>query len=133
MKYKLIKEVNPNYTAQEQVLTNRGIKLEDIKHYLNTTDKDISAPECFGEDKLKAALAAIVKAIHQSKNMLVVVDCDCDGYTSSAILINYLNDLFPSYVNSHLKYFMHEGKAHVTNYIDRLSNIIRHPFSDTQK
>lgn len=112
MKYKLIKEVNPNYTAQEQVLTNRGIKLEDIKHYLNTTDKDINAPECFGEERLKAALAAIVKAIHQSKDMLVVVDCDCDGYTSSAILINYLNDLFPSYVNSHLKYFMHEGKAH---------------------
>ena len=112
MKYKLIKEINPNYTAQEQVLTNRGIDITEIKHYLNTTDKDISAPECFGEDKLKSAAAALIQAISADKNALVVVDCDCDGYTSSAILINYLHDLFPTWVDNHLKYFMHEGKAH---------------------
>ena len=96
MRYKLIKEINPNYTAQEQVLTNRGIDITEIKHYLNTTDKDISAPECFGEDKLKSAAAALIQTISADKNALVVVDCDCDGYTSSAILINYLHDLFPS-------------------------------------
>ena len=28
----------------ERVLTNRGIKLEDISHYLNTTDEDILDP-----------------------------------------------------------------------------------------
>lgn len=112
MRYKLIKEINPNYTAQEQVLTNRGIDITEIKHYLNTTDKDISAPECFGEDKLKSAAAALIQTISADKNALVVVDCDCDGYTSSAILINYLHDLFPAWVDNHLKYFMHEGKAH---------------------
>lgn len=112
MKYKLIKEINPNYTAQEQVLTNRGISITDIKHYLNTTDKDINEPECFGEDKLKSAAAALIQTISADKNALVVVDCDCDGYTSSAILINYLHDLFPAWVDNHLKYFMHEGKAH---------------------
>ena len=36
MKYKLIKPVNENYSAIEQILTNRNIKHEDINSYLNT-------------------------------------------------------------------------------------------------
>jgi hypothetical protein len=28
----------------EQVLTNRGINLADVKHYLNTSDADILNP-----------------------------------------------------------------------------------------
>ena len=36
MKYQLIKPVNKNWTAVEQILHNRGI--DDIEHYLNTTD-----------------------------------------------------------------------------------------------
>lgn len=96
MKYKLIKEVNPNYSAIEQILTNRGIKYEDIKHYLNTTDEDINSPLCFGEEKLKKAAAALIRTISENKEMLIVVDCDCDGFTSSAILINYLYELFPA-------------------------------------
>lgn len=44
--------------------------------------------------------------------MAIIVDCDCDGYTSSAILINYLYSLFPSYVESNLSYFVHDSKTH---------------------
>ena len=36
MKYKLINTPNSSWTAIEQVLHNRGI--DDIKHYLNTSD-----------------------------------------------------------------------------------------------
>ena len=67
-----------------------------IHHYLNTTDKDINDFKLFGEDNLKRAAAALMQTISEDKNALVVVDCDCDGYTSSAILINYLYDLFPT-------------------------------------
>ena len=45
MRYQLIKPMNPNYTAIEQILTNRGIAFEDVYHYLNSTDNDISKPE----------------------------------------------------------------------------------------
>lgn len=44
--------------------------------------------------------------------MIVIVDCDCDGYTSAAILINYLHDLFPTYVESKLIYYVHDNKQH---------------------
>lgn len=40
MDYKLIAERNPNLTATEQVLVNRGFLRENISHYLNTTDAD---------------------------------------------------------------------------------------------
>lgn len=112
MKYKLINEINKNYSTIETVLTNRGIKLEDIKHYLNTTDDDINDCAALGLENLKAAAAILIKTISENKNTLIVVDCDCDGYTSSAVLINYLHDLFPNWVENHLKWFLHEGKTH---------------------
>lgn len=122
MKYKLIKEVNENYTAQEQVLTNRGIPLNEIHHYLNTTDNDINDYKLFGEERLKHAAAALIACISQDKEALIVVDCDCDGYTSSAIFINYLYEIFPSWTMQNLRHFMHTGKTHglsdVMEYID---------------
>ena len=44
--------------------------------------------------------------------MLVIVDCDCDGYTSSAIFINYLYDFYPAYVRNRVHYFVHDSKQH---------------------
>ena len=79
---------------------------------MNTTDEDINDFKLLGESQLKAAAAALIKNIQAQKNILVVVDCDCDGYTSSALLINYLHDLFPAFVENHLTYYLHEGKIH---------------------
>jgi single-stranded DNA-specific DHH superfamily exonuclease len=39
--------------------------------------------------------------------MLVVVDCDCDGFTSAALFINFVGTLYPNY---DIDYIMHEGK-----------------------
>ena len=36
--------LNIEVTAVERVLTNRGIAIHDIQHYLNTTDDDILSP-----------------------------------------------------------------------------------------
>lgn len=96
MKYQLLKKMNPSYNAVQQILTNRGIKLEDIHHYLHTTDSDINSAEALGEENLRAAATALIKTIYADDPALVIVDCDCDGFTSSAILINYLHELFPA-------------------------------------
>lgn len=122
MRYKLIKEVDEQLSPIQQVLSNRGIKLSDIHHYLNTTDEDINSAEMFGQDTIRQAVLVLAKAINENKDTLVLVDCDCDGYTSAAILINYLYDLFPSFVENHLKYYLHEDKTHglsdCINYIE---------------
>ena len=112
MRYNLIGTPDRTLGAQAQVLVNRGIAKEKISSYLNTTDSDVSEPLLFGEGVLKEAAAAIVKAVKEEKKTLVVVDADCDGYTSAALLINYLNDIFPAFVNNNLKWYLHSGKQH---------------------
>ena len=126
MKYKLIKPVNSNYSTIEQVLTNRNIPLNEIQHYLNTTDKDINPPEALGETFLNNAAATLLTHIADNDKALVVVDCDCDGFTSAALLINYLHDLFPSWVENNLKWWVHEGKQHGLN--DCMEYINSHNF-----
>ena len=122
MKYKLIKEPDNSLSAIQQILYNRGISLNQIHHYLNTSDLDINSFDGLGIENLKNAAAALVSTIQNKKNMLIVVDSDCDGYTSSAILLNYLYDLFPSFIENNVKYYIHEGKEHglldVMNYIN---------------
>ena len=118
MKIKLINPPNPRFKATEQILFNRGIKEEDFWHYLNTTDNDINSPLAFGEERLRVAAAKLILCVVEYKPILVVVDCDCDGYTSAAIFINYLHDLFPHYVENYVDWFLHDGKQHGLSDLD---------------
>lgn len=112
MKYKLINPPNNKYTAKGQILINRGMKEEDLIHYMNLTDADINDPDIFGLDLLWNAASNITQAIDAQNDICIIVDCDCDGYTSSAILINYLYNIAPEYTENHVHWFMHEGKQH---------------------
>jgi single-stranded-DNA-specific exonuclease len=111
MKFELIQKPNENYSAVEQVLINRGIKYEDISHYTHTTDEDILPPEAFGESLLKEGAKLLLDAVKNNESTVIVVDADCDGYTSSALLINYIADAFPSFYSC-LSWYIHEGKQH---------------------
>lgn len=42
----------------------------------------------------------------------IPVDADCDGFTSAAILLNYLHDWVPTIVENKIKYGFHAGKEH---------------------
>lgn len=108
MKYKLIAPMNPRFSTIEQVLKNRGI--QDIQHYLNTTDADILDPKLLAN--IQEAAKMLVKHISNQSDIFIIVDGDADGYTSASTLINYLYELFPAYVRAHLKYAMHPGKEH---------------------
>lgn len=111
MKLKLLGVNSPNYSTLEQVLVNRKIPYNETYHYMNTSDADISDPTAFGECIEKGA-KMLVSNIQQESNTLVICDCDCDGFTAAALLINYLNDSFPSFVQNNLKWYVHEGKQH---------------------
>lgn len=110
MKIKLINEPNYSFNATQQVLFNRGIK--DIEHYLNTSIEDVSPPENFGEEILNKSIKKLLIHISNNDDILLIVDSDNDGYTSSALFINYLYKIFPTFVKEHLKYIYHEGKQH---------------------
>lgn len=115
MKYKLISPINKNYSIQQQILTNRGIPINELDHYLHTTDEDVNPPEALGQDKLREAARALANVVKENKIAYTIVDCDCDGFTSSAILMNYLHDLFPRWVESNFHFIIHDGKQHGLN------------------
>ena len=112
MKYELINKPNDNFSAIQQILYNRGIAEKDILHYLNLSDDDINSPLLLGEENLKQGLFAILHAIQFNQKAVIVVDCDCDGYTSAALLINYLYKIFPTWVINHVNWYMHDSKQH---------------------
>ena len=112
MKYSLIKPINENYSATEQILTNRNIPKEEIPHYLNTTWADVAQPESFGLELLKDAATELIYAVNLNIDTFLIVDADCDGFTSSALLYNYLYDVFPTWVAAHLHSLLHDSKQH---------------------
>ncbi len=123
MKYKLINKPNKNFSTIQQILYNRGIAEDDILHYINLSDQDINSPLFLGEQNLKNGLKLLLNTISKDNNAIIVVDCDCDGYTSAALLINYLYKLFPNWVNNHLNWIMHENKQHgLSDCINKISN-----------
>ena len=110
MNYQLIAPRVPSMSMVEQVLTNRGINLTDVKHYLHTSDADILDPSTIA--RIQDGAKMLIKHISQNDKVFIQIDSDCDGYTSAATLINYLNRLFPGFVQNNISYRLHEGKAH---------------------
>lgn len=85
---------------------------------MNTTDADINDFNLLGADRLRKAAQTLIKTISQGARALVIVDSDCDGFTSSALLINYLYDHFPAWVQNNLDWFIHSGKQHGLSDVD---------------
>ena len=110
MKYRLIAEPNKNYSPMQQILVNRGIAPQDIEGYIKSTDADILPNELL--DNIEYAAVTILTCMRDKRKMFVQVDSDCDGYTASASLINYLYKIDPEYVNNYLQIRVHNGKEH---------------------
>ena len=110
MNYKLISERNEDLSPVEQVLLNRGIEYEDIDHYCNTSILDVLDPLLISN--IREGAQMLVKHIKAMDKTYIQVDSDCDGYTSSALLINYLHTLFPHFVETCVTWGLHKTKEH---------------------
>ncbi|MBR6516746.1 MAG: hypothetical protein IKT40_07785 [Bacilli bacterium] len=108
MKYQLLNEIMDFDNPNEFVMKNRNIN--DFEHYLNTTDEDVFSPLALMN--MVEGAKMLIRNISMNKKTLVIVDSDNDGYTASALLINYLHRLFPSFVENNLTYVLHEEKVH---------------------
>ena len=63
-------------------------------------------------DNLEQGVKLLMKHIQSNNKIFVQIDEDCDGYTSGAFLLNYLNSLFPYYTQNNIIYKTHNCKAH---------------------
>ena len=100
----------PHMSVVEQVFINRGIPADEVSHYLNTSEADVIDPAII--TNIETGAKMLVSHVAQGSKVLVQIDSDCDGFTSAAVLINYLNCLFPSFVQNNVFYRPHVNKAH---------------------
>ena len=119
MRYKLLSEEIPFYTPIEQIFSNRGIPLSEINHYKNVSIRDTHSPELF--ENIEAGVSLLVKHLKSFNKTGILVDCDTDGFTSAALLYNYLYFLFPNWASRNLIYFIHEDKQHgLSDSVDKI-------------
>lgn len=77
---------------------------------MNTTDEDILSASLIAN--IDEAVKMLLRHLHQTGRILVIVDSDLDGYASSSLLLNYLYSHFPTIVENKIYYRFHEGKIH---------------------
>lgn len=106
LQYKLYENsLNDIYNIKKTVLLNRGI--EDIDKYLNLTDNELYHWSLL--NNIDEAIKCLLKHIEMNNNIHIIVDSDCDGYTSASILYQYLKLLKP---DIKLTYSIHTKKQH---------------------
>lgn len=104
MNYKLIGSNNRD-DVKETFLINRGIS--DVEQYCHLTESCIN--DYNNLDNMASAVEMYVSNLNNNKKMGILVDCDCDGYTSAAALYNYTKLVYP---DADIKYYLHDSKQH---------------------
>lgn len=106
MNFSLIKEPDENLNVIDQILLNRGLD----RSYLSPTEQCLNDPLLF--NNMREGAEMLIRHIKAKDRIYIQPDDDCDGYTSSALLINYLYSLFPQYIETKVSYSMHPTKGH---------------------
>ena len=104
MKHKLVNSVIKSDYIRT-LLQERGIL--DVERFLHPTINDIQDP--FRLNNMKEGLRLIDEYIKPHNKICLIVDCDCDGYCSAAIMYQFLKEIEPKI---EIEYLIHEGKAH---------------------
>lgn len=103
MKYMVNPLVQYSSHYLENLLLNRGII--NVEEFLFPTENSLLPEEDF--DNIETAYQVLLS--NWNSKVLILVDCDADGYTSAAVMWNYLRDAFP---DIEMEYILHEGKQH---------------------
>ena len=88
-----------------KILENRGIK--NVPMFLNPTKSCLEDNHLL--DNIDLAVDIFLKHMNNNSKVVVLQDCDCDGVTSAALMIQYINDNFPSIL---VNYIIHDNKEH---------------------
>ena len=81
--------------------------ITDINSFLNPTIENTESELRF--DNIEAARDILVNHISNNSVIDLLVDCDCDGYTSGANIYQYIKRIKPSI---EIRCFIHRGKIH---------------------
>lgn len=110
-------------TPLETIMYNRGITTpigQEI--WLKADCRQTYGWEDLDDDgKMQKACKKLFDCVQENKDAQIIVDPDCDGWNSSAILINYLYSRYPKWTREHCSYLFHTGKQHgMSDMMDRI-------------
>ena len=109
MKYRLRNKYSTNSDkALREILQDRGV--QDIENFLNPSVKCELDP--YKLKNIDAAAERLLHHLRRDSDILFIVDCDADGFTSSAILWLYIKHIFPK---ARLDFTVHDHKQHGLN------------------
>ena len=104
MKYRLVnKEIRKNYV--EELLRERGV--EDVEEFLNPTEDSLESYSALCN--IDKGVRLLLNNIGENAQVALITDSDVDGFTSSAIMYQYLKCQNP---NLQIDYYIHSGKQH---------------------
>ena len=108
---KLIYNIKNKYNFNQEpdilgiILKSSGIK--NVKEFLNINIKHIHSYNILSN--INKAAGCLVKHINENNKIHIIVDSDCDGYTSAAIIYNYLSLI---YNKNNISWNVHLNKEH---------------------
>lgn len=106
MKFKLRSSVNPDIV--KLVYENRNVDFDNRDGFLNPTANDRMCPSIY--KNMQQAFEMLAHHIRNGLRICILVDSDCDGICSGAMMYLYIRDII-GYKN--VTYMLHEGrKAH---------------------
>ena len=115
--------VNENFESNylENLLAARGVT--DINKYIHPDAACLHDPSLF--DNIRKGAALLKQTIDKENSLiLIIVDCDVDGFTSAAIIWQYIKLIAPS---QYIIYELHEHKEHgLEDHIEKILNSNRH-------
>ncbi len=121
MECRLYDETDELLNPLEQILSNRGVGLDEQEHWLNANMKDINDWRLL--DNMELAVRKVHDAVESSLNTVIIQDCDLDGVCSTSIFLNYIDCVTKPrvidkmegrkhFVDDCVTILLHEGKQH---------------------
>lgn len=116
IQYKLYKEIIPDWfiSTTQHIMYHRGISSpQEQERWLAAGWEDTyDWVDLDDNDKMRQACLELAKTIADNGTVQVLADCDCDGYTSATIILNYLFSREPQWTKEYCSYILHDGKQH---------------------
>lgn len=112
-KYKLLGEVRM-LNEIEDILKLKGIK--DINSFLNPTVRNVESELLL--DNIEKARDVLVNNIKLNNVIDLLVDCDCDGFSSASVIYQYIKQINK---DIQINIYLHKGKVHgLSDVIDEI-------------